>query len=123
MNVELFKRSHWEEWLQEAREPNYDQEDRLKVETGGGTYFRMEGRVSKLEAYVDAFRNDVRDIKGDVRALKDGQAEIKISLAQLPTKADLETSKWQWVGISLSLIAVAVAAITGGLSFIAHAAH
>jgi hypothetical protein len=87
----------------------------LKGGGGSGTYGDMEGRVAKLEAYMDVTRDDLKDIKGDVRAIKDG-------LAHLATKGDLETWKWQWVFIALAVIALTVAGITGGLSLIAHAA-
>jgi hypothetical protein len=105
---EAMQRKHGRQFVTDPELP-------LKGGAGGGTYDPMEGRVAKLEAYMDVTRDDLKDIKVDIRAVKDG-------LSHLATKNDLETWKWQWVFIALAVIALTVTGIVGGLSLIAHAA-
>lgn len=93
-------------------EPELD----LKGGDGGGTYPPMESRVSKLEAYMEVTRDDLKDIKSDIKTL----LEHSNTLA---TKSDLETWKWQWVFIALAVIALTVSGITGGLALINRAAN
>ncbi|MDT9012672.1 hypothetical protein RQP55_04410 [Novosphingobium sp. APW14] len=72
----------------------------------------MESRISRLEVLVDVTREDLRDIKGDLKAVLD-------RLNQMPSKSDLDTWRWQWVATAVAIIALTVGGITGGLSLIA----
>ncbi len=83
----------------------------LKGGNGGGTYGGMDGRVSKLEAYVDETRQDMREIRGDLKA-------IIGKLGSIATKADLDTWKWQWLLGSVALFAIVIGAILGGLAWL-----
>ena len=76
----------------------------------------MESRVSRLEVLVDVTRDDLRDIKGDLRTVIN-------RLNDLPTKGDLNTWRWQWVATAVAIIALTVGGITGGLSLIANSAN
>jgi hypothetical protein len=76
----------------------------------------MESRVSRLEVLVDVTRDDLREIKGDLKTVID-------RLNSLPTKADLNTWRWQWVATAVAIIALTVGGITGGLSLVAPAAN
>jgi hypothetical protein len=81
----------------------------LKGGGGGGTYEPMEGRVSKLEAYMTESRADSREIRNDLKAI----------IATMATRRDVTTWKWQWVAVSVALFAVIVGSIIGGLGFLA----
>ena len=100
------------------QELNLPAEPRLPLKGGGGdgTSGGMESRVSRLEVLVDVTRDDLRDIKGDLRTVID-------RLNDLPTKSDLNTWRWQWVATAVAIIALTVGGITGGLSLIANSAN
>lgn len=98
--------------LQKLNFAQADELKRLKSGGGGGTSGGMDGRVSRLEALVDVTREDLRDIKGDLRTLID-------TVTGLPTKRDLDTWRWQWVATAFAIIALTVGGITGGLALIA----
>ena len=71
----------------------------------------MEGRVGRLEALTGESRQDMREIRADLKA-------IIGRLGSMPTKADLETWKWQLVLASVALYAVVVGSIVGGLAWL-----
>jgi hypothetical protein len=79
---------------------------------GGGTYRPMEERVAKLEAYVEVTRDDLKDIKVDLKTLVN-------TVSNLPTKQDLNAWRWQWIATAIAIIALTVGGITGGLALIA----
>jgi hypothetical protein len=96
-----------------ARERVAEQPDLpLKGGRGGGTYDGMEGRVSKLEAYMDETRGDMREIRSDLKA-------IIGKIGTLATKADVTTWKWQWIAASVALFAIILGSIIGGLGWLA----
>jgi hypothetical protein len=85
----------------------------LKGGGGGGTYEGdMESRVAKLEAFNEVFRDDLREIRGDLKA-------IIGKLGSLPTKADLTGWRWQWIAASFVVFAIIVTGLIGGLAWIA----
>jgi hypothetical protein len=84
----------------------------LKGGDGGGTSGPMEGRVSRLEAFMEESRADSREIRSDLKA-------IIGSLGKMPTRSDLDTWRWQWMAIGLAIVALTVGGITGGLALIA----
>ncbi len=71
----------------------------------------MENRVSKLEAYVETSRDDLREIRTDTKA-------VIAKLGTIPTKSDLDTWKWQWLAASVAIFAVTIGAIIGGLAWL-----
>ncbi|WP_156679364.1 hypothetical protein [Sphingomonas profundi] len=79
---------------------------------GGGTSEPMEERVTRLETHMEYVRRDLDDLRA-------GQATILDRLNDLPTKADLNTWRWQWVATAIAIIALTVGGITGGLALIA----
>ena len=87
------------------------QQARLKGGDGDGTYGGMEGRVSKLEAHMEHMREDMAEVKGDLKTLID-------SVAKLPTRSDLSSWKLQWTGLAVAAIAIVVGGIIGGLAWI-----
>ncbi len=72
----------------------------------------IDSRVARLEAFNEVSRDDLREIKGDLKA-------IIAKLGVFPTKTDLETWKWQWMVTSVVIFAVVVASIIGGLAWLA----
>lgn len=93
-----------------------DPELPLKGGDGGGTFNGMESRVSRLEVLVDVTRDDLREIKGDIKTVIN-------RMNDLPSKADLNTWRWQWVATAIAVIALTVGGITGGLALIASQAN
>lgn len=78
---------------------------------GGGTSDGMDSRVTKLETHMEYVRDDLREIKGDLKT-------VVSRLNELPTKKDLDTWRWQWMGIGIAIVALTVGGITGGLALI-----
>lgn len=72
----------------------------------------MEARVAKLEAFMEATREDLRDLRGDLKA-------IIGKFGTLATKSDVAGFKWQWIATGVGLFAIIVGSIIGGLGFIA----
>lgn len=111
MSVDDSRLSAWEE-MQKKNQP-VEPELPLKGGDGGGIYDGMESRVTRLEVLVDVTRDDLKEIKGDLKTVIN-------RLNDLPTKTDLNTWRWQWMGIGIGIIALTVGGITGGLALIAH---
>ena len=72
----------------------------------------LDSRVARLEAFNEVSRDDLREIKGDLKA-------IISKLGTFPTKSDLESWKWQWMLASVAIFALAVSSIIGGLAWLA----
>jgi hypothetical protein len=87
--------------------------ERAKRQGGGGGDgdATMEGRVSKLEAYMEVSREDLREIRTDLKA-------IIAKFGTIPTKSDLDTWKWQWLLASVAIFAVIIGSIIGGLAWL-----
>lgn len=102
--------------LQKAYERQAAEMERLKSGGGGGTFDGMDGRVSRLEAHMEHVRTDMSEIKLDLKATLS-------KLNELPTKADLNTWRWQWIATGVAIIALTVGGITGGLALIASYAN
>jgi hypothetical protein len=60
---------------------------------GGGTYDGMEARVSRLE-------DDMKEIKGDLKALLRDVPEIKGKVSNLPTTLQLAVAVFAAAGLS-----------------------
>lgn len=88
-----------------------DASNALKGGGGGGTSGGMESRVTRLEVTVEHIREDMREIRGALNAIKD-------AIAPLPTKGDLWAWKWQWTAFAVGAVALIVGGIIGGLSWI-----
>lgn len=101
--------------MQEMRLPK-EPELPLKGGGGGGIYDGMENRVARLEVLVDVTRDDLKDIKSDLKLVVD-------KINQLPSKSDLNTWKWQWVATAIAVVTLTVGGITGGLALIASQAN
>jgi hypothetical protein len=71
----------------------------------------MEGRVSSLEAHMEHAREDMVEIKSDLRAIRE-------MLSNLATKNDLWAWKWQWTALAFATMAIIIGSIVGGLSWI-----
>ena len=78
----------------------------------GGTSGGMEERVTRLETHMEYVRRDLDSISSKLDKLVD-------NTAALPTRADLNTWRWQWSATGLAIIALTVGGITGGLALIA----
>lgn len=100
----------------EQSKANQEEIAALKSGGGDGTSGDMDGRVSKLEAHVDHIRDDMRDVKADLKA-------IIGTLGKMPTKSDLDTWKWQWLAASVAIFAVVVGTIVGALGWLASIAR
>src|SRR3546814_6148993 len=74
--------------------------------SGGGASGGMESRVSSLETHMEYVRRDLDE-------LRVGQATIIDRLNHIPTKADLDTWRWQWLATGLAIVALTVGGITG----------
>ena len=83
----------------------------LKFDDGDGTSGAMDGRVSRLEAHMEHVREDMRDIRRDLATLIDRTGD-------LPTKADLTIFNWQTAIMAVTLMALIVGGVIGGLSWI-----
>lgn len=83
----------------------------LKPRGGGGTSDGMEERVTRLETHFEYVRKDLDEIKAD-------QKKIISALSALPTKRDLTTNILVMVAIGLSVMAITVGGIIGGLAFL-----
>ena len=84
----------------------------LETAGGGGDSAGMDGRVTKLETHMEYVRKDLDAISGKLDKLVD-------QVGSLPTKADLNTWRWQWLATGLTIVALTVGGITGGLALIA----
>lgn len=93
--------------IQELAEENA----RLKSSGGGGTSDGMESRVTRLEVQMEHLREDMGEVKADLKS-------ALAILTELPTKSDLWAWKWQWTGLCVAAIAIIVGGIIGGLSWI-----
>jgi hypothetical protein len=80
---------------------------------GGGNYDGMEGRVSALETHMEYVRNDLGEIKGELRT-------IGAQIGHLPTKRDLEAWRIQWLAVGVAIVALVVGGVVGGLALINH---
>ena len=83
----------------------------LKAGGGGGTSNGMEGRVTRLEVHMEHIREDLTEIKGDLKATLS-------KLGDMPTKSDLWSWKLQWTAIGIGMVALIVGGIIGGLAWI-----
>ena len=83
----------------------------LQTGGGGGTSEGMEERVAKLETHFGYVRKDLDEIKAD-------QKTIITALSALPTKRDLTTNILVMVAIGLSVLAITVGGIVGGLAWL-----
>lgn len=80
----------------------------LKGGGGGGTSGgSMETRVSALETHLGYVREDMEEIRESLKVLP-----------QLATKRDLDSWRWQWIATGVSIVALTVGGITGGLALI-----
>lgn len=86
-------------------------ERELKSGGGGGTYDGMDSRVTRLEVHLEHMREDVAEVKSDLKA-------VLASLRDMPTKGDLWSWKLQWTAIGIGLVALIVGGIIGGLAWI-----
>ena len=77
------------------------------VQSGDDGGSGMNDRLTRLETHFEYIQRDLSEIRTGMTRLND-----------LPTKADLNTWKWQWVGTALALIAFTVGGIAGGLALI-----
>lgn len=77
----------------------------------GGDGGSLDGRISKLEVYVEVSRDDLREIRADMKA-------VIGRLGNMPTKSDLDTWKWQWLAASVAIFALAITSILAGLSWL-----
>lgn len=77
----------------------------------GGTSMPMESRVTALETHMGYVHRDLQAITGKLDKLIDQTAD-------LPTKRDLSTFRWQWVATAAAAIAIIIGSIIGGLSWI-----
>ena len=84
----------------------------LRKEPPGDNFDPMEQRVTRLETHMEYVRDDLREIKGDLKTVVE-------RLTELPTKRDLDTWRWQWIAAGLTIVALTVGGITGGLALIA----
>ena len=83
----------------------------LNTSGSDGTSGSMEERVAKLETHFEYVRKDLDEIKGD-------QKTIIAALSALPTKRDLTTNILVMVAIGLSVLAITVGGIIGGLAWL-----
>jgi hypothetical protein len=80
----------------------------------------MDSRVSRLEAYMEATRDDLREIRSDMREIRVDLKAVIAKLGAMPTKSDLDNWKWQWLLASVAIFAVIIGSIIGGLSWLTH---
>ncbi|MFY0400823.1 hypothetical protein [Brevundimonas naejangsanensis] len=83
----------------------------LKNGDGDGTSGGMDSRVTKLETQMEFVRDDLREIKGDLKT-------IIGRLGELPTKRDLTANTLTIVVIGLAVLAITIGGIVGGLAWI-----
>jgi hypothetical protein len=101
----------WWQRMQERHQRSGSDEPPLKGGDGDGTSTPVEERVAKLEAYMEVSRDDLREIRTDMKA-------VLAKFGTIPTKADLNTWKWQWLAASVAIFAVIIASILGGLAWL-----
>ena len=78
---------------------------------GGSGGMGLESRVARLEAFVETSQADLREMRGDMKAMI-------ATLGLMPKKSDLDSWKWQWLAASVAIFAVVVGSIIGGLSIL-----
>lgn len=83
----------------------------LKGGGGDGTSVGLMERVTRLETHMEYVKKDLDSIEGKLDTLLQRTAE-------LPTKGDLTTFRWQWVATAVGAIALIVGGIIGGLGWI-----
>ncbi len=99
--------------VSEQQAPPHDRDPAtLKTSDGGGNSGGMDQRVTRLETHMEYVQRDLGEIKGDLKA-------VVARLAEMPTKRDLDTWRWQWIATGLTIVALTVGGITGGLALIA----
>ena len=114
MSVDDTREAAWREMQRQNALNRGEDEPQLPLHGGGGggTYGGdMESRISKVEAYVEVAREDLREIRGDMKA-------VIAKLGTIPTKSDLDTWKWQWLLASVAIFAVIIGSIIGGLAWL-----
>ena len=103
--VRIYTIDQWQKTVESNLTP------RLKSGDGGGTSDGMDSRVTKLETQMEFVRDDLREIKGDLKT-------IIGRLGELPTKRDLTTNTLTIVVIGLAVLAITVGGIIGGLALL-----
>lgn len=111
MKLEEATQAYWEE-MREFRASMID----LKGGGSGGTFGGMESRVTKLETQMEFVRDDLKEIKQDLKSVLD-------RLGQMPTKRDLSNNIFASVAIGLAILAITVGGIVGGLAWLDAAKH
>jgi hypothetical protein len=76
----------------------------------------LDSRVGTLEANMMHVREDVAEIKADIKSIN--QKFVKFE--NLPTKGDLFGYMLASLGIMLAIMGVTIGGIVGGLSWIQH---
>mgnify|MGYP000281504653 CR=1 FL=1 len=83
----------------------------LREDGGGGTFDRMDQRVTRLETHFEYVRKDLDEIKAD-------QKTIISALSTLPTKRDLAGYWVASITVGLAILAITVGGIIGGLAWL-----
>ncbi|WP_449044176.1 hypothetical protein [Paracoccus versutus] len=66
----------------------------------------MEPRIAKLEAQMDAARDDLRSLKAACESLKDSASDLKTAIARIDAKMDSKIDyKWMTIYV-LGIVAV-----------------
>jgi hypothetical protein len=82
---------------------------------------RLESNVEHLHREHDAFVRSLERMQDSIERVRDTNLRILEKLNLLPTRSDLDTFRWQWIGIGLAIIVLTVTGIAGGLTLIASA--
>lgn len=72
----------------------------------------MNERVARLEVNLEHVRQDIGEIKTDLKT-------AVVRLGELPTKRDMHTYSLTGIALGLAVIAIVIGGIVGGISFIA----
>jgi hypothetical protein len=81
----------------------------------------MQERIIRLEANAENLQRQHDAFTKALQRVEDTNLRILEKLNLLPTRSDLDTFRWQWIGIGLAIIALTVTGIAGGLTLIASA--